>query len=268
MQCPSVRPRAAPAGAGGALEGARRGCVRGGGAGRGLEEERSGSAQSIGIGIGISLASALALVSALVLALASASALALVSASASALVSAQPASGYDQLCQNAASTACPFLRLAPRSPPGHLEATSAPCSPGPPSPSSSAGSAGSAGSGTAAALGLRAAVRTPAGRWSVRWGGFWGLPPLAPGSAVSPLWGAGSRFNRFVGLGGDTSRPRPDGGLGRAGTDAKEQTRAACVLPGTEPSSGAGTCCSPRAGRQGPGAAMLLQQPPHELWGN
>lgn len=84
--------------------------------------------------------------------------------------------------------------------------------------------------------------------------GFGVCPLLAPGSTVSPPRGTGSRSNRFVGLGGDTSRPRASGGLGRAGTDAKKQTRAACVLPGREPSGRAGMACwSPGTGPRGAG---------------
>jgi len=91
--------------------------------------------------------------------------------------------------------------------------------------------------------------------------GFGVCPPLAPGSAVSSPRGAGSRSDRFVGLGGNPSRPRPAGGLGSAATEAKEQTRAACVPPGTEPSSAAGTAsCSPARGRGGPEAGRLPEQ--------
>lgn len=41
----------------------------------------------------------------------------------------------------------------------------------------------------------------------------WGLPPCCPRQCRLSLWGNGSRLNRFVGLGGGTSCPRPNGGL-------------------------------------------------------
>lgn len=78
-------------------------------------------------------------------------------------------------------------------------------------------------------------------------------PCLAPGSAISAPRQAGSSSDRFVGLGDGRRHLLPEAKWreGKLSSDAKEQTRAACALPGVEPSSRAGTAAAPWHGAYG-----------------